>query len=412
MSLTSWIGPMATPLMFVALLAPSVALAQEPADDALGLPIEPAEGWEVVQPREEGEEDGAERVAPKGFDRDRAVRLRIREDMSPGAILAETKLRSGRYVMAMRTAAQCVKNHPDALDCLAVLLRAKAALGRCEAVVEDFDRVRQSSWWDDGVAAAEGVCRLRLGEIHEALEAYNEAVGFKEHLGMQRYQRSMAALRVGAVDLLEADLSDLPDLDDGEWLAPLLEVTRAYVLGAPEVDGLLAQLRAAPELEDRRLAQIQLAWLDCWRWLDLGMPMEAYRAGEIAFRMAQGNPRLLSCRAEALRRGGDRSGALGALERRSQANADAVATDAIYVRALLDAGRFEEAEEALAGLPRNDDPEVVASRWYHAVATGDEVEAAFWRAVHARLLVPPDHTLASLMPERTPAWQGGDDSEE
>lgn len=302
----------------------------------------------------------------------------------PSAILAELKVESAQVLIGAQIAEQCMEAHPENLDCLAVHARARSRLGQCNKLDDTFAKLRKSIWWDAPTALAEGMCRLREGDLSTAFAAMDEALVLLDRDPVPRFERSIAAIRAGWTEVYTADIAALDEVETADWMADLLRAWTELQSGDERLDATLA-LNAAWPTTAGSVGRPQWALLDCRRWLDVGDPFEAERVARASLSTTVGQTRLASCRVEALRRVGDDSEAWFVLTRPWHATASSVALDAIRVRSLVDAGQLDQASALAARLPRIADPDVLASAWYLARALGHDEEAAGFAATYAAI---------------------------
>lgn len=317
----------------------------------------------------------------------------------PGAFMADLKVDSGQVLIGAQIAEQCMEAHPDNLDCLAVHARARSRLGQCSKLDDTFAKLRRSVWWDAPTALAEGMCRLREGDLSTAFAAMDEALVLLDRDPVPRFERSIAAIRGGWTEVYAADIAALDDVETADWMADLLRAWTELQAGDERLDATIA-LNAAWPTTAGLVGRPQWALLDCRRWLDVGDPFEAERVARASLTTTVGQTRLASCRVEALRRVGDDSEAWFVLTRPWHAAASSVALDAIRVRSLVDAGQLAEASALAARIPRIADPDVLASAWYLARALGHDEEAARCSATYDAIspVGRAGVSLASLTP--------------
>jgi len=326
------------------------------------------------------------------------------QQRDPSAVIADLKVDSGQVLIGAQIAEQCMEAHPDNLDCLAVHARARSRLGQCSKLDATFAQLRRSIWWDAPTALAEGMCRLREGDLSTAFVAMDEALVLLDRDPVPRFERSIAAIRAGWTEVYTSDIAELDDADKADWMADLLRAWTELQAGDERLDATLA-LNAAWPTTPGLVGRPQWALLDCRRWLDVGDPFEAERVARASLNTTVGQTRLAACRVEALRRVGDDSEAWFVLTRPWHAAASSVALDAVRVRSLVDAGQLAEASALAARIPRIADPDVVASSWYLARALGHDEEAEVLSATYDAIS-PVGRTgssLASLTPLVTPA---------
>ena len=102
------------------------------------------------------------------------------QQRNPSAVIADLKVDSGQVLIGAQIAEQCMEAHPDSLDCLAVHARARSRLGQCSKLDATFAQLRRSIWWDAPTALAEGMCRLREGDLSTAFVAMSAGLTYFE----------------------------------------------------------------------------------------------------------------------------------------------------------------------------------------------------------------------------------------
>jgi len=255
--------------------------------------------------------------------------------------------------------------------------------------------LRARGVWDDELAAAEAICRLRMADAPGAVVAYDEAIHLKDKELSYAFERGLVLAREGWGRALDPLVEELEAGKD-DWMALALDAWREVETGGARADELLAIGVAKGESEGRPLL-VQMSILSCRSWLDLGDPVAADHAARRGVKVSMSQTRLLACRAEALRRQGwlDEAGEL--VSRPWNELAETPYLDAVEVRVLVDRGRLAEAREVAARLPDTDDPEILASRWYLARALRSP-EAARWAARYEGVPRPEGRTLERYVP--------------
>lgn len=315
----------------------------------------------------------------------------------PDALSAEAAMQQGMPLIALDTARKCLEARPGSLDCQVVLGRAAALAGRCTVALEVLSVVRGSPRWSQTDALSEATCRQRVGDVPGAWAAYEDAVGFGTQDPSVWFQRGLMAARVGWLDALDDDTRRLRDVDRDPARADTLEAWGWVERGDPRADAAIyafvqrASADAAPE------QRMQMAILQCQRLLDVGDPFQAELAARADMRIARGQPRLVACRTEAVRRQGRAADAWIMVNHAWDAPRSQPIVDAIEVRALVDLGRLDEAAEAAAGLPDPRDLEALASVWYLQTARGESAAAAQTASRYASR-APAHRPLAALRP--------------
>jgi hypothetical protein len=313
---------------------------------------------------------------------------------------ADMRLTQGRPALAVEHARACLVEKPGGTRCLGLLLRSLAAAGGCDEALSLVPDLRTRRGWDADMAEAESKCWLERGGVTAAVEAMEEAALLSDNLAEVRFGLFQLHLVAGMSDLAAEDLVILEGLPERGNLIPLARATLALETGDPAFDELFAELKRAPQYEDTRASLSVLHALDGVAWLDAGDPVLAEQAFSRAIALVITQYRFAALRAEAFRRDGDLDSALTILGRPWLVNERTPLVRAIRVRVLTDAGRFAEARAVLDELPGADLPEILASRYYLARATGDAGAAARFAAEWGARNQAPQRSLAQLEPLR------------
>lgn len=314
------------------------------------------------------------------------------------AVRGELAFQQGMPLKAVEIAQDCLTARPDTLDCQVVLGRAAALAGRCPVALDALDKVRGTRRWAQIDALSEAACRQRVGDVSGAVAAYDDAVGFGFQDPSIWFQRGLMEARIGDFDGLQADLERLRQHDDETWRADTLEAWSWVERGDSRADGAIALfLRSGPSVAEPE-QRMQMAILQCERLLDEGDPFSAEVSARQELGIARGQPRLVACRSEAIRRQGRAVDALIMVRRSWDAPRSQPIVDAIAVRSLTDLRRFDEARQALADLPDPRELEAVASAWYLAVATGHTDDAARLAERYVAVGGRPQRPLSRLAP--------------
>lgn len=316
----------------------------------------------------------------------------------PVAKMAEAQLKRGMPLMAAQMADQCLEKRPEAHACREVLGRAAALAGNCTRAFLVLSEVRVSPAWSAQAAVAEGLCHVRTGDLEQALTAFDEAAMLQPAWDEPWLQRGLVNARLGRHADLAVDLATYDDRGGSAANRELLELWQVWALRDGSIDGRLAERRARPAGNSERGLLLHVALLDCYRWLELGDPIEAETAARVGINLSRGHTRLQACRGEATRRSGDPYLAEGLLIRPWDKNRDTPALDAVVVRVFVDEGRLEEAQERLASLPDKLDPDALLSQAYLARATGNEAALAAAKKELAARVPDVEGEIARLVP--------------
>lgn len=316
----------------------------------------------------------------------------------PEAERAEQMLQTGMPLKAVEVARTCLDARPGTLDCEVVLGRAAALAGRCPVALEALATVRSSRRWAQLDALSEAACRQRVGDVAGASAAFDEAVGFGMQDPSTWFQRGLMEARIGDLDGLADDLSLLRDRDRETWRADTLEAWALVERGDPRADAAIEVFLRGDVANAEPEQRMQMAILRCLRLLDLGDPFAAEVSARDELGIGRGQPRLVACRTEAVRRQGRAIDAWVMVNRSWDAARSQPIVDAIEVRTLVDLRRFDEASALLATLPDRFDLEAVASAWYLQTTLGHSDEAAALASRYAALDAPAQRPLSALLP--------------
>lgn len=298
--------------------------------------------------------------------------------------LASEMLRVGQPARAREMALLCRDRRPDAPGCLAVLARSNAALGLCEVALAQLGEVRTTRAWDHDAAMAEAVCHVQVGDLSAAEAAFDEAHRLAPWKGAPHLQSVLLFARTGDVDGATEELDALGASSPKAWAWDLAELWWGHLVGAAWVDGQLTRWRH--HLPERTL-QVHVGLLDCLHWLDADAPDRAEDAARWGQEAAFTHERVRACRAEAVRRQGAVAEALTMTQRAVDRGRETPELDAVRVRALADAGRFDEARVLVAEHAQTGHPGMVEAAWYLA-----------WRRGHAPSWTPEGVDVDLLVP--------------
>ena len=314
------------------------------------------------------------------------------------AKMAEARLNGGFPVMAMQVAQSCMDEDADNHACREVFARAAALAGRCDEALDALRVLRTTEQWSYALAVAEGTCHVRGGDTSAAIVAFDEAAWFKPGNDGPPLQRGLVHARLGDVEALDRDLAQAWSNDAELWVIETLQIWRAWIHDDPELDALLHAFHRWREGGADRNLLLHASLVDCYAWMRVGENLRAQEVADLGVRVSRGHNRVLSCRSEAERRGGDAERAAFLLTRPWQTAKKAPILDAVLARALVDAGRLDEAEALLQELPDMLDPDVVASWWYLARAQGRDEDAARLAARFAEIAVPSSLSIDDFVP--------------
>ncbi len=322
----------------------------------------------------------------------------IRAGDDPAARFAEMQLLRGMPLQAVTAARKCLDANPSSLQCRDVLGRAAAQAGNCGPALEALAIVRGTEEWSARSAMAEGLCRVKSGDLEYARVVFDEAWMLNPNLLDVWTQRGLVNARLRDFEELENDIWSLVNEDPEPWQLDLLELWRDHAADDPGADAILASYAYRGTTRDERGIQVHLALVACERWIAVNDPHTALAISNLGAEMSRGHVRLSACRAEATRLDGDPVLASAIVERPWNVRNDTPLLDAVNVRAYVDMGRLEEAATIQASLPDAYEPSAVLSAWYLARAVGDASGMALARARLQGLVADADRALSNLIP--------------
>ena len=313
---------------------------------------------------------------------------------------AEFYMERRRYRDAVRAYSQILQRNPNSVRATLGRGRAYAEIGRCEKALEDLAiaRTAPALWSSDG-ASSEGYCRARLGDTWGALAAYEEAVAISDdEAPIHQFRLSFARLNVGDVDGAYEIFDEIKDSRRNEGMRRVLEAWLDYESGRAPAGYHLHEMDEALETTHHSSVKLQRYLLEGWSLMDEGQLIGADEAFKDATGTSLQHLRAAVSRAESRRRLGRAEGALAILDRRVLLAENAVSARAVKVRALVDLGRLDEAEELLSGLSDTWDESVIGSFWYLARARGDEQKMEQYATMWDLFAHPGSRTLEQLVP--------------
>ncbi len=322
----------------------------------------------------------------------------IREGDDPAARFAEMHLMRGMPLQAVTAARKCLEAKPNSLQCRDVLGRAAAQAGNCGPALDALAIVRGTAEWSARSAMAEGLCRVKSGELEYARAVFDEAWMLNPNLLDVWTQRGLINARLRDFEQLDDDIWRLVDEDPEPWQLDLLELWRDHAADDPGADAIIASYAYRGTTRSERGMQVHIALVACERWIAVSDPHMALAVSNLGAEMSRGHVRLSACRAEATRLDGDPVLASAIVERPWNVRNDTPLLDAVNVRAYVDMGRLEEAAAIQAELPDAYEPSAVLSAWYLARALGDANGMSHARSRLHGLVADVDRALASLIP--------------
>ncbi|MCB9665195.1 MAG: hypothetical protein H6732_13880 [Alphaproteobacteria bacterium] len=306
------------------------------------------------------------------------------------------RLRGGMPMLAAEAARRCLRLRPNDVRCVDVLGRATAATGNCDEALPALRTLRALGRWDTGAAIAEGVCRVRVGDLDGARVAFEEGTLLDDQDPDPWMQRGLVDARLGDVDGLDEAIEAVAERGGERWKLDLLVLWRTSLDPGGAVDGLLWRYAVDPPRTGGAAAglAIHVGLLACERGLEVGDPVQALVDSERGLAASRGHLRLRACRAEATRRIGDAGAALRQSARPWDDWRTTAVLDAVQIRALVDVDRADEARAALREVEHPELPDLLVSAWYVARARGDR--AAMDRA-ETQLAARSPRDLATLV---------------
>ena len=284
-----------------------------------------------------------------------------------------------------------VKEKPDSADAHVGLGKALAELGECEEALDHLWPYMGTAPFGREAAMAASQCSARLGLLEDAilfdrfaLDLAPEDVRAQTMLVMHL---DMIGDQVGVEEILfDLETSGSKGGDPSIYARALLALRHGDV---DEFDVCVAMWeRAGWEKK-------QLWRLDMQLWLDLDDPQRAVEdIGPVQRRRGGGRHYI----AEAQRRLGEVSSALSLLENKNLRVSEGATVDAILARVYVDLGDLDKAQELLDNYPEDTDADIVASRWYLALARGQEESVATLAKLWSRLNVNRLRKLELLLP--------------
>lgn len=309
----------------------------------------------------------------------------------PGMRLAGQALKLGSYRTAIKLYERQVAQNPDAAAPNVALGRAYGKAGRCGKALDQLEPWVGTEPFGEAVALMASTCATRLGLREDAL--------YYDLVALEAKPTSVRALTVYALDL--DAYGDTVSRDEViETLAgrvgnraDYVEAVLAVRHGDSELFDFLVQNR-----ERQGESTNEYKSFDARLWLDLGDPQAAL----VRVSGLHNRTQLRPLRAEATRRLGDPTGARQIIDAKVRGQSQGELADAIRIRVLDDLGELDDAAALVEEWADADDSDLVASRWYHARATGDAAAQADAAAAYAVVQESALRTLDALVPLGVP----------
>ena len=284
-----------------------------------------------------------------------------------------------------------VKEKPDSADAHVGLGKALAELGECEEALDHLWPYMGTAPFGREAALSASSCSARLGLLQDAILfdrfALDLAPDDIRAQTMLVMHLDMKGDTVGVEEVLfDLETSGSKGGDPSIYARALLALRHGDV---DEFDVCVAMWERAG-WENKQLWR-----LDMQLWLDLDDPQRALEGiGPVQRRRGGGRHYI----AEAHRRLGETSAALGLLENNSLRVSEGATVDAILARIYVDMGEEAKALELLDNYPEDSDADIVASRWYLALKRGETDHVAAYAKLWSRLNVNRLRRLDLLLP--------------
>lgn len=308
------------------------------------------------------------------------------------ASMADAFLAQGNYRQAIQAYRQEIEADPERVRPHIGLGKALGRLGNCSAALDElWPYVGQRAFGADAAVVA-SMCSSRLGFEDDALAFARMAAEINPE-----DPRAVTTL------ILELDTQGLLEERDN-WLGRL-QVVRDDRDASQYARAVLAIRRGDIDEFDAlaffwtedRASRADLARLEAQTWLDLDDPGEVVDSLRKIKRIRRGKFAGW-LRAEATRRLGRADEAAELLDSKLLRRTEGLDTDAVRIRVKIDLGDLAGARALLDPYSASDDPEMVATRWYLARATGDRRGMARAAEAYERVRVSPLRRLEHLIP--------------
>lgn len=375
----------------LSLLAVAVPAARAGADPARGSSAAPGAGAKkrgpLGGPMAKGPPAGATVAVPQG---EAGEGVTIDGKRVPK--MGDMWMKEGNYRAAAAAFAKELKTNPDAIAAHVGLGRAFARAGRCPEALEHLWPYVDTRPFGDEAALAASTCSDRLGLHEDALYFDELAVSYDPDNVRALSQYALDLDRAGEWGRRDAVLDQLlvvkPDRDASSYARAVIALRRGDM---DELDAVMWSWTG----EDNSVKGEKLR-LAAQSWLDIDDP---YQALEIlrSLKLKQRGVHIRDLRAEALRRLGDPDGAWAVVDGKMARHTSGADVDAVRARILVDQGDIAGARERLREYDESDDPDVLASFWYLAQATGDQAGAARYARQYRMVQVSPLRTLGQLI---------------
>lgn len=314
------------------------------------------------------------------------------------------RLTAGQYALAedrFRVELEADPASPKARRGLALALAGRR---NCDEALPELVALRAMAQWDVDLAVAEGNCALRGGDASRAEVAFEEAVLLDPADADAWYGLASSRMQI---DDWDGFAHAIDGLEDSAWASPRAMIMSATAqawavrpYGGDDAWDALAALHDTLEAArgEARAALVDAYTIEGELWLDVGDPIAAEEAFGHGAARALRAPRVGALKAEATRRFGDPIEAQRLLVEGRARRGEHLVKDVVGARLAIDAGRLDEAREALATMP-TDDVDVCATLWYlhRAEGASNDVLAedeARWR----RARPAPEARLEQLIP--------------
>ncbi len=309
-----------------------------------------------------------------------------------------THLKRHQWRMAASAFKDVIDREPNNHEAVVGLGRALAGMGQCKRALWRLGQARPTPAWNADAALAEADCWHQRGDDSQADAAWEEAQILAPGRRLMTYRMAVAGVRTGDEAQYNAALDRLQGPDDNDLMVAMARTWRALEWGEADFEQSLRELEKDMQSVRSRGGRAQLFIIQGTAWLDAGENKLAEDTLRKGSQILLNHPGLNALIAEAVRRRGYTNNSKLVLDRRVVSVMDGVLFDAIEVRILVDLGKFDQARALANTLPDSYDPDILASRWYLAQATGDEPAAADLAAEYQSRVWAVGRTLDRLHP--------------
>ncbi|MBT3222098.1 MAG: tetratricopeptide repeat protein, partial [Proteobacteria bacterium] len=305
----------------------------------------------------------------------------------------------GRYRMAATEFRKILEQRPNYHKAKSGLAQALVAQGKCEEAINWLNEIpRSKNIWNFETASAEGLCRYRMGDDSGALAATEEALilgGGRE--SNPWYQLAIILMHNGDFEGSKMVLARLSRLGKSDGSVLMGYTWLAYLSSSEDLPIYLNKLHGSVAASGSGRVAVQYQLINGRRWMDLNNYKKAIKSFEEGLRKSFTHARLVSWKAEALRRNGEIHNARYMMNR-IESSVSSRLKAAIEARILVDLGKIEEARAKIADQSNSLDADVLASRWYIARGEGNLAEAERYAAWWDEAWGGGNRSLSQLIP--------------